>query len=145
MGEKKCSDFEMENMLEQLNMLQTMQNKLQLYRFFYLCGKYYSQKGNWAKAYLLYQKTFDNLAENKDTEEINLQRKIIAQDMIINFKKRNFPFDKYDMSIVDSIISGSSFEKVKFFSDNDFVEFFNNYIPLAPIINEQTKEGFLLF
>ncbi len=145
MDKKEYSDFEMENMLKQLNIFQTMQNKLQLYRYFYLCGKYYAQKKNWEKAYLLYQKTFNNLAENKNTEEIRNQRKFIAQDMIINFRKGNFPFDKYDLSIVDSIIYGSSFEKAKFISDEEFANFFDKYIPLAPISNEQTKEGFLLF
>lgn len=145
LGEKEYSDFEMENMLEQLNMFQTMQNKLQLYRYLYLYGKYYTQKGNWEKAYLLYHKTFENLAKNKGTEEIRLQRMFIAQDMIIGFKQRNFPFDKYDMSFLNSILKGTSFEKVKFLSDKDFSEFFSKYIPLAPISNEQTKEGFLLF
>lgn len=143
--ENEYSDFEMENMLEQLNMLQTMQNKLQLYRYFYLCGKYYIQKGDFEKAYLLYQKTFENLAKNKDTEEIRLQRMFIAQDMIIVFKRQNFPFDKYNMSVFDSILEGTSFEKVKFLSDKDFSDFWSKYIPLAPISNEQTKEGFLLF
>lgn len=145
LGEKEYSDFEMENMLEQLNMLQTMQNQLQLYRYLYLCGKYYAQKGDWEKAYLLYHKAFENLAKNKDTEEIRLQRIFIAQDMIIGFKQRNFPFGQYDMSILDSILKGTPFEKIRFLSDKDFSKFFSKYIPLAPIANEQTKEGFLLF
>lgn len=145
MEEKECSDFEMENMLEQLNMFQAMQNKLQLYRYFYLCGKYYTKRGNWEKAYILYQKAFDNLAQNKHTEEICLQREIIMQDMIINFRKGNFPFLNYDMSMIDSIIRDSNFKKVMYSSDEYFMDFFNKYIPLAPISNKKTKEGYLLF
>lgn len=145
LGEHECSDFEMKHMLDQLNMLQTMQNKLQLYRYFYLCGKYYSQKGNWEKAYLLYQKAFDNLDENKCTEEISLQRQFIAQDMIMNFRKRGFPFNKYDMSRFDTIIKNCTFKDIMYSSDEDFKKFFNNYIPSAPISNTQTKEGYLLF
>ena len=145
LGEHDYSDFEMKHMLEQLNMFQTMQNKLQLYRYFYLCGKYYSQKGNWEKAYLLYQKTFDNLDENKYTEEISLQRQFIAQDMIINFRKRGFPFKKYDMSRFDMITKDSPFKDVMHSSDEDFRKFFSKYIPTVPISNTQTKEGYLLF
>lgn len=145
MDKKEYSDFEMENMLEQLNIFQTMQNNLQLYRYLYLCGKYYAQKHEWEKAYLFYQKTFDNLAKNKDTEEIRLQRIFIAQDMIINFKKRKFPFAEYNMSYIDSIVKGTAFEKVYFLTDEEFSVFFDKYVSLAPISNESTKEGFLLF
>ena len=145
LGKHECSDFEIKTMLEQLNMFQAMQNRLQLYRYFYLCGKYYSQKGDWEKAYLLYQKTFDNLDKNKYTEEISLQRQFIAQDMIINFRKRGFHFKKYDMSRLDTIIKNCAFRDIMYSSDEDFKDFFNNYIPSAPISNEQTKEGYLLF
>lgn len=145
MGEKEYSDFEMENMLEQLNVYQTMQNKLQLYRYLYLCGKYYTKKGAWEKAYLVYKKTFDNLEQNRNTEEIRLQRMFIAQDMIINFRKGNFSFNKYDMSFLTPIINGTPFERLMVCSDKDFSEFFNSYIPLTPISNELTKAGFLLF
>lgn len=144
-GKKVCTDFEMENMLEQLNMFQSMQNKLQLYRCFYLYGKYYTQKHNWEKAYLLYQKVFDNLSLNKHTEEICLQREFIVQDMIINFRKNKFPFEKYDMSVFNSIIKNDAFKKVMHSSDEYFMEFFDKYIPLTPISNTQTKEGYLLF
>lgn len=145
MEKKECSDFEMENMLEQLNIFQTMQNKLQLYRYYYLYAKFHTKKGNWEKAYKLYQKTFDNLAQNKRTEEICLQREIIAQDMIINFRKRHFPFQNYDMSIVNSIIKDSEFNKVMYCSNEYFTNFFGKYIPLTPIFNQETKEGYLLF
>lgn len=145
MEKKECSDFEMENMLEQLNIFQTMQNKLQLYRYYYLYAKFHTKKGNWEKAYKLYQKTFDNLAQNKRTEEICLQREIIAQDMIINFRKRHFPFQNYDMSIVNSIIKDSEFNKVMYCSNEYFTNFFGKYIPLTPIFNKETKEGYLLF
>ena len=139
------TNFEMENMLEQLNMLQTMQNRLQLYRYFYLSAKYYSQRGDWEKAYILYKKTFDNLDENKYTEEISLQKNIIAQDMIVNFRKRKFPFDQYDMSRFDLVIKKISFKEIILCSDEDFENFFNNYVPAAPIFNEETKEGYILF
>lgn len=145
MNQYPYSDFEMENMLEQLNMFQTMQNSLQLYRYFYLSAKYYSQKGNWEKAYILYQKTFDNLEQNRNTEEISLQKNIIAQDMIINLRRRKFPFAQYDMSRFDSVIKDFSFKEVMLCSDEDFEDFFNEYIPKAPIFNEETKEGYLLF
>lgn len=144
---KQCvyTNFEIENMLEQLNMFQTMQNSLQLYRYFYLSAKYYSQRGDWEKAYLLYQKTFDNLEQNKCTEEISLQKRIIAQDMIVNFRKRNFPFAQFDMSRFDSVIKDFSFIEIMLCSNEDFENFFNNYVPEAPIFNEETKEGYLLF
>lgn len=144
---KKCvyTNFEIENMLEQLNMFQTMQNSLQLYRYFYLSAKYYSQRGDWEKSYLLYQKTFDNLEQNKRTEEISLQKNIIAQDMIVNFRKRNFPFEQYDMLRFESVIKNLSFDKVILCSDEDFENFFNGYVPAAPIFDEETKEGYILF
>lgn len=139
------TNFEMENLLEQLNMFQTMQNSQQLYRYFYLSAKYYSQRGDWEKAYLLYQKTFDNLEQNQCTEEISLQKNIIAQDMIVNFRKRKFPFTQYDMSRFDSIIKNFNFKEIMLCSDEDFENFFNEYVPKAPIFNEGTKEGYLLF
>lgn len=144
---KQCvyTNFEMENMLEQLNMFQTMQNRLQLYRYFYLSAKHYSQRGDLEKAYLLYQKTFDNLEQNKCTEEISLQKRIIAQDMIVNFRKRKFPFAQFDMSRFDSIIKNFNFKEIMLCSDEDFENFFTNYVPEAPIFNEETKEGYLLF
>ena len=145
LGKHKCSDFEMKYMLDQLNMFQSMQNKLQLYRYYYLCGKYNSQEGNWEKAYILYKKAFDNLDENKCTEEIFLQRQFIAQDMIINFRKRGFPFNQYDMSWLDIILKNSTFKDIMYSSDQEFEKFFDNYIPLVPLSNEQTKEGYLLF
>lgn len=117
------SDFEMIHMLEQLNMFQTMQNGLQLYRYFYLSAKYYSQKGDWGKAYLLYQKTFDNLQQNKCTEEITLQKNVIAQDMVINFRKRKFPFKQYDMSIFEQAVKESYFKDVMLCPDEEFEKF----------------------
>ena len=145
MKQSTYSDFEMENMLEQLNMLQTMQNTLQLYRYFYLSAKYYSQKADWERAYLFYQKTFDNLEQNKCTEEIYLQKNFIAQDMIINFRKRNFPFAQYNMSRFDTIIKNFCFKEIMLYSHEDFENFFKDYIPKAPVFNEETKEGYLLF
>lgn len=145
LGEKEYSDFEMENMLESLNMLQTMQNELQLYRYLYLYGKYCTKKSNWEKAYIIYQKVFENLAKNKNTEEIRLQRMFIAQDMIIGFKQQQFPFEEYDMSFFDAILKGSPCEKVRSLSNKGFSDFLSSYIPLAPITNDHTKEGFLLF
>lgn len=145
MGKRNYSDFEIENMLEQLNMIQAMQNKLQLYRYYYLCGKFYAKKENWEKAYKFYQKTFDNLAQNKHTEEIRLQRKIIVQDMILNFRKKNFPFQNYDMSIINSAIKDCNFKKIMLSSDDYFVDFFDKYAPLSPIYNQETKDGYLLF
>jgi hypothetical protein len=139
------SDFEMIHMLEQLNMFQTMQNGLQLYRYFYLSAKYYSQKGDWGKAYLLYQKTFDNLQQNKCTEEITLQKNVIAQDMVINFRKRKFPFKQYDMSIFEQAVKESYFKDVMLCPDEEFEKIYDDYIPQAPIFNEETKEGYLLF
>lgn len=145
LGQYECSDFQIENMLEQLNMFQAMQNKMQLYRYFYLSGKYYCQKGNWEKTYLFYQKTFTNLEENKQTEEIIAQKKIIAQDMIINFRKRGFPFKKFDMSSFIAAIQDCYLREIIYSSDDHFGKLFNKYIPSAPISNEQTKEGYLLF
>lgn len=145
LGEKEYTDFEMENMLEQLNVYQTMQNTLQLYRYYYLSGKYYAQKKDWSKAYLFYQKTFDNLAENRNTEEIRLQRKYIIMDMLINFKKINFPFHKYDFSSFKVLVEDFSADNIILMSKEDFKKYFHNYRPLMPIFNKKTKEGFLLF
>ncbi|MDO5556440.1 MAG: restriction endonuclease [Clostridia bacterium] len=145
LGQKKCSDFEIENMLEQLNSFQSMQNTLQLYRYFYLYGKYYIHKRNWPRAYLFYEKAFNNLDENIKTEELELQCEVIVQDMLIGFKRNNFPFTKYDMSIFDSVLKDGTFRQINIMSNEEFSEFYKHYIPQAPIINEQTKEAFLLF
>lgn len=145
MGQCKYNDFEMKNMLNQLNRFQTMQNTLQLYRYYYLSAKYYSQKELWEKAFLFYQKTFDSLGQNKYTEELSLQKSIIARDMIINFRKRKFPFKKFDMSCFDLEIQDAKFTAIMLCSDEEFEKYFNSYIPQTPVFNEDTKEGYILF
>lgn len=144
MHKTEYTDFEIVNMLENLNMYQTMQNKLQLYRSYYLYGKYYTQKHMWDEALLLYKKALDNLNENIQTEEICVQKKIIFEDMLINFKKNQFPFKKHDLSYFKSLIESLSLEQVIFGSEEEFMMFYNSYNSAA-IISTIEKEGYLLF
>ena len=145
MDKRKYTEFEMENMFEEFNMLQVMQNKLQLYRYYYLYGKYYTKKNRWEKAFLTYKKAFDNLAENVLTEEIRIQRKLICEDMLINFKKYSFPFDKFDFTYLQSFSEGNELQKIIRFSDEEFSVFFQQYVVVAPIADIEKKEGYLLF
>lgn len=144
MDKTEYTDFEINNYLENLNLYQTMQNKLQLYRCYYLYGKYYTKKHMWDEALLFYKKTLDNLNENINTEEIHAQKKAIFEDMLINFKKNKFPFKQYDFGYFESTMKEFSFEKIVFYSDEEFERFFNTYNSSA-IISTSEKEGFLLF
>lgn len=144
MEKTEYSDFEILNILENLNMYQAMQNKLQLYRCYYLYGKYYTKKHMWEEALLFYKKSLDNLNENINTEEIYMQKKIIFEDMLINFKKSKFPFRQYDFGYFESTMQKLSLEKIILYSEEEFESFFNTYNSSA-IISTVDKEGYLLF
>ena len=98
----------------------------------------------WDEALLFYKKTLDNLNENINTEEIQAQKKAIFEDMLVNFKKNKFPFEQYDFSYFESIMKEFSFEKIAFYSEEEFEKFFYTYNP-SSIISTSEKEGFLLF
>lgn len=145
MGEHDYSDFIIEDLLESLNSLQCMQNRLQLYRCYYLYGKYYIKKGKWEKAYLIYQKAFENLNENSQTEEIKMQKKIIFRDMAVNFKKSEFPISHFDFSFLNTFEEEKKIREIMNYSDNEFKDFFKNYTAYAIVSDRDGKEGYLLF
>ena len=145
MKEHKYKDIELENMLEELNLLQTMQNNLQLYRCYYLYGKYYVQRSKWEQAFVFFRKTLMNLDENYSSEEILQQKRIIFEDMMINFKKYSFPFKRFDFSYFENYQGWNGFQELIGLSGNDFKQFYDNYTTPAPVSSVDGKDGYLLF
>ena len=122
-----------------------MQNKLQLYRCYYLYGKYYTKHHKWKEAYWYYKKTFENLEKNLKTQEIEFQKNVICEDMIINFKKEDFPFHQYDLTYIDSIDQCDRLKKILYLSNDEFTLFLKQYDSPAHVFLKETNEGYLLF
>ena len=74
-----------------------------------------------------------------------LTKKCYCSGYGLNFRKRKFPFKQYDMSVFEQAVKDSYFKDVMLCPDEEFEKIYDDYIPQAPIFNEETKEGYLLF
>lgn len=145
LGEHDCTDTEIENMLAELNLLQSMQNQLQLYRCYYLYGKYYTQRSKWEQSFLFYKKTLENLNLNNPSEEIQLQKSVIFKDMMINFKKYSFPFEQFDFSCFGTHPEWDVLLRLAGMSDKEFSQYYDDYVSPATVTSVNEKDGYLLF
>lgn len=145
MEEHDCTDLEIENMLAELNLLQSMQNPLQLYRCYYLYGKYYTQKNKWEQSFLFYKKTLENLNRNNPSEEIRLQKSIILKDMMINFKRYSFPFKQFDFTCFENHLEWDVLLELAGMSDKEFNKYYDDYVSPATVTSVNEKDGYLLF
>ena len=127
------------SLLNELNMQQRMQNQKQMYHCYYLYAKYYLSQKMWDKGLSMYKKTFENLSENTDSEEICLQHEFILEDMIYNMYKYKFPTNEYDLSFFSNFPNW----------DKEFVRIhlndFESYNTMAIVVGNDNKDGYLLF